>query len=394
MQLPENVSFPNDLVDARCACCGGIGMRRFYRVARVPVMSNLLVKTRDEALAFPTGRLDLAVCEACGFVGNLAFDESQITLDTDYEATQGFSPTFGSFAQQLATDWIIGHRLRGRNVLEIGCGQGEFLKLMAELGDCSCVGYDPTVIAGRVGEPRSGSVTLHKVLFTRDTPLGDADFVLCRHTLEHIAAPLDFLRMIRAAIGARRGVPLAIEVPDVLRVLEGAAFWDLFYEHCSYFSGASLDRCFAEADFHATSEQLVFGSQYLVSEALPGRKGGSPSPARVIAAARAFAEKLGDKLATLAEFTTSPGRWAVWGAGSKAAGLLATLDVREDVPVVDINPHKQNSFIPMTGQRVVAPVFLRDHRPDRVLIMNAVYEREITQQLAALGLSPRVVALA
>ena len=81
-----------------------------------------------------------------------------------------------------------------------------------------------------------------------------------------------------------------------------------------------------------------------------------------------------------------------WGAGSKGntfANLVARADV---VPyVVDLNPRKHGMFVAGTGARIVPPEFLVQYRPDVVVVLNPVYEREIRQRLAGLGLSPSVL---
>ena len=50
--------------------------------------------------------------------------------------------------------------------------------------------------------------------------------------------------------------------------------------------------------------------------------------------------------------------------------------------VVDINPYRVGKFLPGTGQRIVAPAFLREYRPDNVVIMNPIYLREVEHELA------------
>ena len=56
---------------------------------------------------------------------------------------------------------------------------------------------------------------------------------------------------------------------------------------------------------------------------------------------------------------------------------------------VDINPGKQGSYLAGSGQEIVAPAFLADYRPDVVIVMNRIYEKEIAEQLAALSPSTR-----
>ena len=47
-----------------CPACGDAALAPFYRVASIPVHSCVLVETREAALAFPQGDLELAFCEA------------------------------------------------------------------------------------------------------------------------------------------------------------------------------------------------------------------------------------------------------------------------------------------------------------------------------------------
>jgi ABC-type hemin transport system substrate-binding protein len=96
----------------------------------------------------------------------------------------------------------------------------------------------------------------------------------------------------------------------------------------------------------------------------------------------------------LAGLRAEGGRAVVWGASSKAVGFLTTLGVGPEVEVaVDINPFKQDMFVAGTGHRVVAPEELVAVRPDLVVAMNPIYVDEIREQLAGLGLSPRVVGV-
>jgi hypothetical protein len=74
--------------------------------------------------------------------------------------------------------------------------------------------------------------------------------------------------------------------------------------------------------------------------------------------------------------------------------FLTTLGIRDEVQhVVDINPFRQGMYMPGTGQRIVAPESLREHRPDVVIVMNPIYEAEIRQDLDRMGLAPDLLAV-
>ena len=110
-----------------CPSCGQVGLSVFYEVENVPVNSVLLVDSRQEALDFQRGDIRLAVCPACGFIANIAFDEALTQYSARYEATQGYSPTFNKFHRALAQELIDRYDLRGKDVIEIGCDKGDFI---------------------------------------------------------------------------------------------------------------------------------------------------------------------------------------------------------------------------------------------------------------------------
>ncbi len=109
---------------SNCPNCLQESVEIFYTVEPVPVHSVMLVPTREEALHFPSGKIALGFCNACGFITNTAFDEAKMNYSPKCEETQGFSPTFQSFHNKLAKDLIERYGLRNKSVLEIGCGKG------------------------------------------------------------------------------------------------------------------------------------------------------------------------------------------------------------------------------------------------------------------------------
>jgi SAM-dependent methyltransferase len=109
----------------------------------------LLVEDRAQALNFSNGDIELAVCGGCGFIFNTAWDSERTIYSDQYEETQGFSPTFNTFNRAIAEELISSYDIRGKTVLEIGCGKGEFLSLICELGGNRGIGYDPSFVPAR-----------------------------------------------------------------------------------------------------------------------------------------------------------------------------------------------------------------------------------------------------
>lgn len=384
-----------------CPLCGGIDLVPCLEVPRVPVFCNLLFPTRQAALAAPTGSLDLRLCPACGHLHNAAFDPEAVRYCADYENSLHHSPRFQDYSRSLAASLHARHALAGKRVAEIACGQGDFLRELVALSGCQGIGFDPAY-RGPAGV-RDG-VEVIPAPYSDHHARRDADLILCRHALEHIARPADFVRMLRRAIGTR---PAAVyfEVPDARFTLRDLGVWDLIYEHCGYFSHESLSRVFRDAGFAVAAVETAFGGQFL---GLHGRTAAlaDPQPARDAAETkglgelRRLAETFGQAYrakvahwgARLGALARCGGQAVVWGAGSKGVSLVNTLPQGDAIAaLVDINPLKQGRFVPVTGHPVVAPQGLGDLDPDWVIVLNPQYREEITAQLQGLGVRAEVL---
>jgi SAM-dependent methyltransferase len=386
-----------------CQACGAGGLAVFHEHRSIPVHSCRLVDTRQEAESFPRGDLRLALCHTCGFITNVSYDSSLQSYFVSYEETQGFSPRFRAFMGELAERWLDGYDLRGKDVLEIGSGKGEFLLAMCELGARHGVGIDPAVVPERVSGPAASRVEFIQDLYGPDYAHLTGDAVICRHTLEHIQPVADFMRIIRGSLEGRPETVVLFELPDALRVLRECAFWDIYYEHCSYFTPGSLARLFRSTGFEVLAVEMDYDDQYILVEARPSDGGGAPlpieeEPSDVTQAVATFVEELAGIEARWSEelraTRANGGRVVVWGSGSKGVSFLTTLGIRDEVShVVDINPYKHGKFMAGTGHEIISPAALKEINPELVVAMNPIYIEEIQRDLDDLGLDARLEAV-
>jgi hypothetical protein len=194
------------------------------------------------------------------------------------------------------------------------------------------------------------------------------------------------------------------QVPNATRVIEEAAFWDIYYEHCSYFSAGSLARLFRSQGFDVLDLWTDYDDQYLMIEARPASGQNRHFPQleddfdRMAALVNAFPAKFQQQAAywqdVVQKAQRTNQRVVLWGSGSKGVAFLTTLNIRSEIKyTVDINPHKCGTYMASTGQEIVSPDFLKQYQPDVVIVMNPVYRLEIQRDLADMGLVPDVLAL-
>ncbi len=390
-----NVSFESyEAEDVVCPACIQQSITVFYAVRAVPVHSCILIDTPEAAKNYPCREIKLGYCRSCGFVHNTVFDNSVHDYGSTYEETQGFSSVFNDFTNQLADKIIERFDLNGKSVMEIGCGKGEFLYKLCKLGGNKGVGIDPSYVPGRLPDDSPGYVTFIREFYQLCHGSLKPDFIFCRHTLEHIHQVRDFMELLVKSTG-NRNVDVWFDLPDAHRVWQEGAFWDVYYEHASYFSPGTTARLFRASGFDVTELSREYGDQWI---SISGRKAeGTPithdlendleQTARDIDVFRSRAmEKMNYWRNYLSSNKRSGGITVLWGGGSKAVAFITTLNVTDEVDmVVDINPYKVGRFLPVSGHPVVSPEMLKKYSHIRVIVMNPIYQNEIQQTLDKLG---------
>ena len=381
-----------------CLACDSSRVTKFLKLAQVPVFCNVLWNSAAEAETAPRGDLDLAICETCGHVANVAFDPELVRYAEGYENSLHHSPRFQRYAEELAADLRARHDLKGGQVVEIACGQGDFLKLVCADEGTRGSGFDPSFR----GEPIADNIEIYGEYFGV-RPWGQAaDLVCCRHALEHIDTPVPFLASVRAALPGDSRAVLFFEVPNSLYSLRDGGVWDFIYEHIGYFCGTSMIACFERAGLRVARTWETFDGQFLCLEAhADGEPGGVvaaspvPEPAELTALAEGLSRQLGDLVAhwkvEFSKVRAAGGKVAIWGAGSKGVTFLNLMGNDADLCVpVDINPQKCGLYVAGTGHQVVAPDDLADAGIRLVLVMNPVYRDEIEGMVRKLGISAKV----
>lgn len=392
-------SAAEEAVEGSCHACGANGLVAFFEVKGVPAQTCVLLDSEEDAEGFPTGEILLAFCKTCGFIQNLRFDLQLVDYSKPTEESQAFSPRFTEFATQLADTLFERYDLEDKAVLEIGCGKGDFLQLLVDRGIGSALGIDPGYLANR--EVQDGRVVEYRRDWygASDTHL-TGDLVISRHLMEHVPNVGEFFGWLAESARKTKDSAVFTEVPDTARVLEEGAFWDVYHEHCSYFTIGSLARSIREAGMTVTDLRYGFDNQYLLADSRP-YPGGKPleiedTQDEIAQLAVHFAEVASSSVnrwrTRIEDVRTEGGSVAVWGGGSKAVAFLTSIDA-EVVTVVDINPHKQGKWLPGVAVQVQSPETLKGPRPDLVIPMNPIYVDEITRDLDKMGLSPRVEAL-
>jgi SAM-dependent methyltransferase len=378
---------------SRCPVCGSHSVEIFLTRTNVPVHINSIMKSREAAVATGRGAVTLGCCRECGFIFNLTFDQSQLHYEKDYDNTQRYSPFFSAYQSHLV-DYLISRKgLRNSTIVEVGCGEGLFLRQLVEAEGCGNTGYgfDPAYAGPSVD--LDGRLRFENSFFGESSSHLPADAILCRHVLGHVPDPLDFLCGIHEGLSSSRDVPIFVENQSVEWMLRKHSLWDFSYEQCSYFSVHSLTTALECSGFQVTSVRSLFKGQYMWAEARSTtRERDIPrDPEMVTRLVRSYARaeegiirEMNGKIRMLA----SSGNIALWGAAAKGVTLANVIDPNAQLIscVVDLNPRKQGGYIAGTGHPIVSYMELPAYSVKSILVMNPNYRDEIGTLLREAGI--------
>lgn len=390
-----------------CPICRDRNSRPVYSVRRQPLLLNHLYETREAACSAPTADLSFRECRECGFVWNAVFDSRSIVYGPGYINDQSESAVFRDHLDEVMNRLLDRVADAPGSIIEIGCGQGTFLKSVCRRASRPGIGFDPALRGTAVAD---GDIVLRGELFTARTAgelmetCQPISLIVCRHVLEHLTDPQLLVETIEELMRTNSAATLYLEVPAVQWIADHAAFFDFFNEHCSLFGVQSMRRMLVKAGFSAVHIEPVFQGQYLAIEAnLRCAKRTTPTLAEtsinhdqwsnsLLAERNRWIERFDDLL------DTDP--VLIWGAGAKGISLVNQLELSfEQIPfLIDINPSKQGRFAPVTAQQVIGPQALRQKLASlspspTVIVMNPNYIDEVAKQLRDLGVKANIESI-
>ena len=344
-------------------------------------------------------RLNVALCNSCGHIWNAAYQEGPVTAyDQDYYSSKITSLQAREYQKDLAAQLDDSVHLESKAVVEIGCGDGFFLKSLGSHG-AKALGFEPSSTY-EIAQGQPGVQVIHESFDFNGTQVQsvEVDLVVMRHVLEHLAWPGTALKSLRNESFAGPGPGfLFLEVPNVLQLLEDKLYFDFYNDHIHYFSYASLAKLLRGAGWEpyvniGTTDEFL--RLVCVNAASPSFQGvgsndyedcyGSES---IAPAARDFRENFtrwrNRLLEVMNPYLGEDKHLAVWGAGSRGAALLSGLGLPSDSYhyVVDSDPNKHGKYLPTIRQPIYSPEQLRRDPVDCVLVTSYTYFDEILAQL-------------
>ncbi len=381
-----------------CPICNSCDCIKILEFNSVPILQNVIIESQEEASAFFKDIISLYLCRNCNNLFNNAFKDYKL-YGIKYDNSQNGSDSFVKYMNSIKEFVKSNVILEGKQVLEIGCGQGDFLKLLSEDISCKCFGFDPSF---KQNNQEFKNIKFFKEFFDKnvlDRFEEKFDLIIMRHLIEHIQYPNEILDLLQESLDDDGKI--YIEIPDLDYIIENNSIFDIIYEHCNYYNIESISNLLIMHNFEIISIQYSFMNQYLCLIAQKTKKSDKEdkllckSQSKLEKSLIGFAKSTDSIIQIVSKFIidkSSLGKLCLWGAGAKGMMCCNIFDpdIKYIDSVVDIRENKQNTYIAGTGHIVIKPQDILSREIKFVIILNRNYACEITDVIKTIDSSIEV----
>jgi C-methyltransferase C-terminal domain/Putative zinc binding domain/Methyltransferase domain len=350
--------------------------------------------------------LRVLVCENCWLVQTEDFAGFDDMFSAEYAYFSSFSSTMLEHVRQYSQAMTTRFGLSASScVVEVASNDGYLLKNFKTAG-IPCYGVEPTASTAKAAREigiESIEEFFGKKLANRLVSEGrQADLTAANNVLAHVPDINDFVSGFAMLLNDQ-GVS-TFEFPHLLNLVDKAQFDTIYHEHFSYLSLTAVSTIFKANGLLVfdVEEIATHGGSLRVfaQKSSTGKHALSPRVAAMLAREETLGMKTAayygktqadavkikrDLLQFLLKAQEEGKTVAAYGAAAKGNTLLNYAGVRDDLVqfVIDLNPAKQNKFMPGSRIPMVGLEALETHKPDYMLILPWNLESEIKAQLAA-----------
>jgi hypothetical protein len=353
----------------QCIVCGSKLTHKIFNAGPQPLAALNLPRSAEmaqSALRFP---MNFQMCAICGHVFNADFNYAQVPYAEDsnlmYNSGSGWQDHMQTLINKLhkyKDSWLDGV------AIDIGCGDGQFFsRLLGTIPTASCIGYEPGIEADKIS-----NFSVIRDYFTpeRDLERFRPKLLVCRHVVEHLDKPREFLSDIAYWCGKYDLRPVVlVEVPCFDNSLALGRISDFLYEHVSNFTSDSFHKLFSLSGYTRLEINRYYGGEVLAGFFIPNNTllhfRSDVANAFSIDVCDSI-QKVQDQLEQLRH----QGTLIFWGGTGKSAAFLNNykVDSIRYPLVVDSDAFKVGKFVPGTAQLIGAPEALKD-LPDIIYVI-------------------------
>ena len=314
--------------------------------------------------------LDLCQCMGCGLV---QFDCEPVDYYRDVIRAGGFSKTMVELRRYQYKHLIDSYHLEGKKFIEVGCGQGEFLKVLSEFPvEVHGIEHDPHLV--ELARAQGLDVT-EGFTETEDTRFagGLYDVFLSFNFLEHQPDPGTMLQAIyRNLEDDAMGL---ITVPSFEYIMDHNSYYELIRDHLAYYTFETLTPLLERNGFLVEECEVINRDTLSVIV----KKRPQMDTENLLECYVNLKREMESYMKYLDAWDK---KVAVWGASHQGFTLASTTKLGERARyIIDSAPFKQGKFAPASHLPIVGPDHFHEHPVDAIIITAPGYTDEIAASI-------------
>jgi 2-polyprenyl-3-methyl-5-hydroxy-6-metoxy-1,4-benzoquinol methylase len=348
--------------------------------------------------------LRVLVCENCWLVQTEDFAQADELFDEEYAYFSSFSTSWLQHAEQYVKDMTKRFSLNGNShVVEVAANDGYLLQYVKAL-NIPCTGVEPTTSTANAAREKGISIVEEFFGIKLAQQLVEqgrqADLTVANNVLAHVPDINDFVSGFSILLKPN-GVA-TFEFPHLLRLINENQFDTIYHEHFSYLSLIALETVFKknglqifDVEEHTThggslrifaqrSNTGAFAVSVQVTELRKRETDAGMNNSDFYKGFQKKADIVKDSLLNFLIRAKRDGkRVAAYGAAAKGNTLLNYAGVKTDLIsyVVDKNPKKQAKYMPGSRIPIKAEEYLKNDKPDYVIVLPWNLKDEVMDQL-------------
>lgn len=308
--------------------------------------------------------LEIFQCTGCGLVQTKG---DPVPYYREVIRAAAYSPEMHDFRLRQFTEFIETNALKGKRLLEVGCGCGEYLSIFKQAG------VEPF---GIENAPASVEACRDNDLNVQPAFIETEEYVLDEAPFD-VFAVLNFMEhwpdpnttLLGIANNLRRGAIGLVEVPNFGMILQKSLFTEFISDHIFYFTQESLETTMRLNGFEVIECKSIW-YDYILSATVRKRE---PVEVAQFTAQHSILQAEVDSF--VAEHA---GNVAIWGAGHQALATIALLDLSKGVRyIIDSALFKQGKYTPASHLPILSPKVLETDPVNAIVVMAASYSDEV-----------------
>ena len=311
--------------------------------------------------------VDLEICQ-CSGCGLVQLNSVPVPYYKEVIRAVGISPEIKKFRLKQFNNFVKKFFLKGKKVIEIGCGQGEYLGILDQLGiQAFGLEYSKKNVKECIKKGlKVQKGFLEKENYKLEKAPFDGFFMLS--FLEHLPDPNSTLRGIYNNL--KENAVGFVEVPNFDMILRKKLFSEFITDHLLYFAKDTLTTTLKLNRFEVLECKEVWHN-YIISATVRKRKKLDIS----------YFYKHQEKIKKEIErYIRRFKKVAVWGAGHQALTIMALMNLKGKIKyVIDSAPFKQGKYTPATHISIASPDVLNSDPVDAIIVMAASYSDEVVK---------------